>query len=187
MLTLGSGVGGGVLAEGKLLRGETGVAGHLGHLTIAPDGPLCICGNRGCLETFFSARAIEAEALHAIHRGCESALTARFQQRPAEITCQAVFEAAAGGDRLAMQIRDRAIETLAAGVAGLLHVFDPEVVIVGGQISEAGAALFEPLQRHLAWRTRRLLGREVSLIPPQIGDRSGVVGAAALVAGRQSF
>src|ERR1039458_6053075 len=74
MLTLGAGVGGAVIANGQLLRGHAGVAGHLGHLTVDPDGPLCSCGNRGHLETVFSARAIEGEAWSAVHRGCPSTL-----------------------------------------------------------------------------------------------------------------
>lgn len=181
MLTLGTGVGGGVLAEGKILRGARGVAGHLGHVTVDPRGPVCYCGNHGCLETLFSARAIEAEALHALHRGCESVLTERFRDNSEALTCQAVFDAAAEGDDVARTILDRAIEKLGAALAGLLHAFDPEVVILGGQISEAGAMLFDPLRRIVAWRSKRLLGREVPIVPQQVADRSGIVGAAALV------
>lgn len=180
MLTLGTGVGGAVLAEGKMLRGVRGAAGHLGHISIDPDGLVCFCGNRGCIETVFSARAIEAEALHAVHRGCESILTERFRGSIDAITCQAVFDIAAQGDEVARRIRDRAIEKLGAIIAGLLHTFDSELVIIGGQISEAGATLFEPLKREVAWRTNRLLGREVPLVPQGVADRSGIVGAASL-------
>lgn len=180
MLTLGTGVGGGVVADGKILRGERGVAGHLGHMTIESDGLTCFCGNRGCLETIFSARAIEAAALHAIHRGCESILTERFSENRSKLTCQDVFEAAKDGDEVASRIIGRATKALAAGIAGLLHIFDPKVVILGGQISEAGQSLFEPI-RHEVWdRTKRLLGREVPLLETKVSDRSGVVGAAAL-------
>src|SRR5262249_1306178 len=90
MLTLGTGVGGGILAAGGMLRGSRGVAGHLGHLTVDPDGPVCICGNRGCLETIFSARAIEAEAIAAVLRGCDSSLTGAFGNDPRAIMCEAV-------------------------------------------------------------------------------------------------
>ncbi|HVF27028.1 MAG TPA: ROK family protein [Pyrinomonadaceae bacterium] len=182
MLTLGTGVGGAVLAEGKMLRGVGGVAGHLGHVSVDPEGAVCFCGNRGCVETFFSARAIEAEAIHHVHRGCESALTDNYAGRTDELTCQAVFEIAARGDEVARRIRDRATEKLGAVIASLLNVFDPEVVIVGGQISEAGATLFEPLGREVTSRTRRLLGREVQIVPQGVADRSGIVGAASLAA-----
>lgn len=181
LLTLGTGVGGAVLAEGKFLRGVGGVAGHLGHYTLDPDGPVCICGNHGCLEAYFSADAIEAEAFRAVHSGCVSLLTDRFKQHPERISCRDVFEAAAEGDELARLIRDRATRHLAAAIAGLLHIFDPEIVILGGQIVEAGAALLEPLEREVAWRTRGLLRRQVPLVVQQMEDRSSVAGAAALI------
>lgn len=185
LLTLGTGVGGAVLAEGKFLRGVGGVAGHLGHYTLDPDGPVCICGNHGCLEAYFSADAIEAEAYRAVHSGCVSVLTERFRDHPERITCRDVFEAAAEGDGLARLIRDRAIRRLAAAIAGLLHVFDPEIVILGGQIVEAGPALLEPLERDVHWRTRGLLRRAVPIVVQQVEDRSGISGAAALIFAEQ--
>jgi glucokinase len=180
MLTLGTGVGGAVLAEGRLLRGAGGVAGHLGHLTVDPEGAVCICGNRGCLETVFSARAIEAEAISAVRRGCDSVLTSQFRERPESVTCRSVFEFAAAGDFVARVIRDRALKYLAGAVAGIVHAYDPELVIIGGQISEAGAALFDPLRSEVAWRTRGLLQRETRLVGPHLAGNSGIAGAAAL-------
>lgn len=185
LFTLGTGLGGAILAEGNIVRGASGVAGHLGHITIDANGEPCICGNRGCLETIFSARAIEAAALHAVHRGCESILTERFAGNTGALTCLEVFKAATENDLTALLIRDRAIEKLGAGIAGLLHAFDSEIVIIGGQIAEAGAALFEPLEREIGWRTKRWLRRSVPLLPPQITDAAGIVGAAALVANRK--
>ncbi|MDQ3259137.1 MAG: ROK family protein [Acidobacteriota bacterium] len=187
MLTLGTGVGGAVLAEGRILRGVRGVAGHLGHISVDPEGVVCFCGNRGCIETIFSARAIEAEAIHHVHRGCESTLTDWFKGRTEELTCQTVFDIAAQGDEVALRIRDRATEKLGAMIASLLNTFDPELVILGGQISEAGGMLFEPLRRAVSSRTRRLLGREVPIVPPGVADRSGIVGAASLVSAHQGF
>ena len=184
MLTLGTGVGGGVVSGGRLLRGKTGVAGHLGHINVNPDGALCICGSHGCLETVFSAQAIEAEAFAAARRGCESLLTDWFQAKPQRLSCQAVFEAAAGGDALARSILARGIRALGAAIAGLAHAFDPEIVILGGQMTAAGAALFDPLRAEVAVRTRVMLQREIPIVPQQVEDRSGIVGAAALVLGR---
>jgi glucokinase len=174
MLTLGTGVGGGVISGGRVLRGARGVAGHLGHMTIDPDGPVCICGNHGCVETLFSARAIEAEALSAVHRGCITTLS----DGPRD--CKAVFEAAAAGDEVARVIRDRAIKVLGAALAGLVHIFDPEVVILGGQIADAGPALFEPLQAEVRWRTACLLSSEVPIVSPLMGEDAAIAGAAAL-------
>jgi len=181
MLTLGMGVGGAVMARGHLLRGHAGVAGHLGHLTVDPDGPLCACGNRGCLETVFSARAIEGEAWSAVHRGCRSTLTRLFREQPQLATCRTIFQAANEGDELSQSIISKAIHGLAAAIAGLLHVFDPEVVILGGHVVDAGAELLTPLREEVWARSRGLLGREVPLIEQQVADNSGIVGAAGLV------
>jgi len=181
MLTLGAGVGGAVISNGQLLRGHAGVAGNLGHLTLDPDGPLCSCGNRGCLETFFSARAIEGEAWSAVHRGCPSTLTRLFREQPQLATCRTIFQAASEGDDIAQAIVARAIHALAAAIAGLLHVFDPEIVILGGQVVDAGADLLEPLRAEVWDRSHSLLGREVPLLEQQVADKSGIVNAAGLV------
>ncbi|MGA3099331.1 MAG: ROK family protein [Bryobacteraceae bacterium] len=180
LLTLGNGVGGAVVAHGRLLRGHTGMAGMLGHMTVECDGALCFCGNRGCLETVFSARAIEGEAWAAVHRGCASALTRLFREQPQLASCRTIFQAAGEGDELAREIVSRAVGRLAGGVAGLLHIFDPEVAIIGGQVADAGADLLGPLQEEVWRRSRGLLGRDVPLVEQQVGDKSGIVGAAAL-------
>jgi glucokinase len=181
MLTLGTGVGGAAVVEGNLLRGAAGVGGHFGHYTVDPDGALCICGNRGCLETVFSARALEAEAIAGILRGCDSRLRLQFHDRLEQLTCKDVFDIAAAGDELACAIRDNALKLLAGALAGMVLAFDPEVVIIGGQIAESGPSLFDPLREQTWARTRRMLGREVSIVPAQVADKSGVAGAAALV------
>lgn len=181
MLTLGMGVGGAALVDGHLLRGHSGVAGHLGHITVDPEGSLCGCGNRGCLETVFSARAIEGEAWSAVHRGCASTLTRLFREQPQLATCRTIFQAASEGDELSQLIIARATGRLAAAIAGLLHVFDPEVVILGGQVADAGDELIIPLQEEVWERSRGLLGREVPLVQQEVGDKSGIVGAAGLV------
>jgi glucokinase len=181
MLTLGTGVGGAVVTNGELLRGHRGVAGHLGHLTVESDGAACACGNRGCLETVFSARAIEGEAWAAVHRGCNSTLTRLFRGQPQLATCRTIFQAAREGDELAGSIVSRAIRKLGAAVAGLLHIFDPELLILGGQVADAGADLLLPLQAEVWSRSRRLLGREVPIIEQQVADKTGIVGAAGLV------
>ncbi|MGB7763107.1 MAG: ROK family protein [Bryobacteraceae bacterium] len=180
MLTLGRGVGGAVLAGGRLLRGHTGLAGNLGHLTVEPNGAACSCGNRGCLETVFSARAIEAQAWSAVHRGCPSSLTLLFRQQPQLVNCRTIFQAAREGDELASTIVLDAIGKLAAALAGLLHAFDPEIVIIGGQVANAGADLLAPLQDAVWERSRGLLGRDVPLVEQQVADKSGIVGAAGL-------
>jgi glucokinase len=177
ILTLGTGVGGAILSDGLIMRGAGGVAGHLGHVTVDPNGALCICGNRGCLETVFSARAIEAEAFAAIHRGAKTQLLNTSSRPP---TCNDIFGCAQKGDEVARIVVERATFVLGSAIAGLVHILDPEVVILGGQITQAGDFLFNPIQREVDWRTRHLLRRKVPIVKAQIAEPSGVVGAAAL-------
>jgi glucokinase len=172
MLTLGTGVGGAVLAEGQLLRGAGGVAGHVGHLTVDPDGPPCICGNHGCLETYFSAPAIESAAHASVRRGVATCVTM-------DSTCQDIFAAAAAGDAVAILVTAQAVRKLGGAIAGLIHLLDPEVIILGGQITEAGAQLLKPLRAEFGWRTRSLLRRTVPVVLPKV--KSSIAGAAALV------
>ena len=180
MLTLGSGVGGAIALNGVLVRGYRGVAGHIGHLTVDPLGAYCLCGNRGCLETIFSARAFEVEAVAAIQRGCDSLLRSRFSNDPLRVTCADVFECAAEGDIVARSIIDRGSRYLGGAIAGLLHVLDSEVVIIGGQIAQAGATLLDPIRRDVERRTARLLGRAVPLLCANAGEHAGITGAASL-------
>jgi glucokinase len=180
MLSLGAGVGGAVLSGGRLLRGHSGVAGQLGHLTVEPDGAVCPCGNRGCLETVFSARAIEAAAWSAVHRGCSSVLTQLFRGQPQLTTCRTVFRAAVEGDEVARGIVTGAINRLAPAIVSLAHIFDPEVVILGGQAADAAGDFLDDL-RQLVWaRSRTLLGRDLPIVEAQVADKSGILSAAGL-------
>jgi glucokinase len=181
MLTLGMSVGGAAVVSGRLLRGHYGIAGNLGHITVEPDGIPCVCGNRGCLETVFSARAIEGEAWSAVHRGCDSTLTRLFREQPQLATCRTIFQAASEGDELSRLIIAKAIRRLGAALAGILHIFDPELVILGGQVADAGDELLNPLQEEVWNRSQGLLGRKVPLVEQQVADKSGIVGAAGLV------
>jgi glucokinase len=129
----------------------------------------------------FSAKAIETEAFRIVHSGVDSLLTERFGGRAAEVTCEAVFRAAANGDPIARRIRDRGLMKLAGAIAGLVFVFDPERVILGGHISQAGAALLDPVTAEIHTRTRGLLRRDVEVVLQESREAGGVVGAAALV------
>jgi len=176
MLTLGTGVGGGVVSGGRILRGASGLAGHLGHYTVDADGVLCICGNRGCLETVFSAKAIEAAAYSVVHRGVASALLGKAPQP----TCAEVFQAAEGGDAAAAEIVDRAVRVLGGALAGLVYIFDPQIIVLGGQIADAGEYLLGPLRTMVRQRTYGMLRRELPVVRTWLDDPNGVLGAAAL-------
>ena len=179
LLTLGTGVGGAAMVDGIILHGVAGIAGHFGHMTIDIGGGLCICGNRGCLETRFSSRAIEADYFAHMHRAAKHSLV--FSKEGRAPDAEAIFRAAAKGDESAVCVLNRAIEALTAAVVSLLHIFDPEVLIVGGNIVTAGEQLLGPLRTGVTKYSRRMLSREVPIVvQTQIGY-GGVLGAAGLI------
>jgi glucokinase len=185
MLTLGTGVGGAVMVDGVILQGVNGAAGHLGHTTIDPRGGLCICGSYGCLETYFSARAIESDYWAHMHRAAPATLsTGTGGEMP---NAEAIFRAAADGDECARYVVDRALDYLGAALVGFLHTFDPEVLILGGNMVAAGPQLITPIQDKVAHRTRILLEREVPIVLQEMVGNGGVAGAAGLVFLKQNL
>jgi glucokinase len=179
MLTLGTGVGGAVLVDGSMLRGMAGVAGHLGHVTVDPGGELCICGNYGCLETLFSSRAIESAYWGHLHRAAAARLSVDASGHLPNT--EAIFRAATQGDECAGYVIDRALDHLASAIVSFMHIFDPEIFILGGNIAAAGPALIAPIQDKIARRTKTMLGREVPIVFQKIVGYGGVAGAAGLV------
>jgi glucokinase len=179
LLTLGTGVGGAVLNDGVIMRGATGAAGHLGHVTLDIRGGLCICGNYGCLETRFSSRAIESEYAAHIHRASPTRLSLDAAGRVP--TTEAIFEAAAQGDPSAGRVLDLAFESLTAALVSFLYVFDPELLILGGNIAAAGPQIIRRVEQEVEQRTQVLLGRRVPIVLQSAIGYGGVAGAAGLV------
>ena len=179
LLTLGTGVGAAALVDGVIVRGASGAACHLGHVTIDIRGGLCICGNYGCLETCFSSRAIESAYFAHVHRASPTSLSVDDAGRVP--TTEAIFQAAAEGDPSARRVLDLAFESLTAALVSFLHVFDPEVLILGGNIAAAGPQLLGPLHEEVARRTNVLLGRKVPIVLQNTIGYGGVAGAAGLV------
>jgi len=179
LLTLGTGVGAAALVDGVIVRGASGAACHLGHVTLDIRGGLCICGNYGCLETCFSSRAIESAYFSHIHRASPTRLSVDETGRIP--STEAIFKAATEGDPSARRVLDLAFESLTAALVSFLHVFDPELLILGGNIATAGPQLLAPLHEEVARRTSILLGRKVPIVLQTTGGYSGVAGAAGLV------
>ncbi|HZT00421.1 MAG TPA: ROK family protein [Terriglobales bacterium] len=178
LLTLGTGVGGAAMVDGVILHGAAGIAGHFGHMTVDVHGPLCMCGNHGCLETRFSSRAIEADYFAHQHRAASTTLPREGGQFP---DAEAIFRAAASGDLSAQSVLDRAFEYLGALVVSLLHAFDPEVLILGGNIAQAADQVLVPVRAAIAKNGCGMLGREVPVVLQSAVGYGGVLGAAGLV------
>lgn len=179
-VTVSTGIGGGLILDGKLYHGSSGAAGEIGHTTIKPDGPPCNCGNWGCLEALASGTAIAREGRERMLRGVPTLIGELAGGNPERVTAKLVAEAATQGDALAQQIIAEAMEYLGLGVANLINLFDPELVVIGGGLTNIGERLFEPVRRVVAERAYVAKAHPVRIVPAALGDDVGVLGAAAV-------
>jgi glucokinase len=183
MITVGTGVGGGVIAGGRLLRGGYGVAGEIGHLCVVPDGRQCGCGNRGCFEQYGSGSALVRAAREAAVGPSLLArdLLERAGGDPGGITGPLITAAAQDGDRFAIEQLRSLGQWLGHGIASLVAVLDPAVIVIGGGVSEAGDLLLDPIRDTFA---NTLTGRgyrpQAEIRPAVLGNRAGMIGAADL-------
>ncbi len=166
-LTLSTGVGGGVVVDGRLYRGAQGNGGELGHVTVDWHGRECRgCGRRGCLEAYVSGTSIA-------ERAAEAGLPFR--------TAEEVAAGARAGDPAAAALWDETVEALACGLTSIVNLFEPELVVIGGGVARSGEQLLGPARRWVLEHAMGPVGRAVSIVPAALGDHVGVVGAAAVV------
>ena len=177
-ITVSTGIGGGIIIDGKLYFGASGGAGEVGHMTIDVNGPKCACGNVGCWETLASGTAVAREAINRIHRGEKSLLTEMVKGKIETITAEKVSEAAQQGDALAQEVIARAMTYLGIGMVNLVNIFNPEMIVVGGGLSKMGNLLFDPVRQVVKDRAFPLLAQAVRVVPAKLGDDAGILGAA---------
>jgi len=176
MITIGTGIGGGLILNGSLYSGTNGSAGEVGHMVIDPDGPLCSCGRRGCLETLTSAAAMVRMAKEAIDQGKKTILA-----REENLEARDIVMAAQAEDKVALLIIDVAARYLGMGLGNVINLFNPDTIVIGGGVSEAGDILFEPLRREAVTRSLEVPARVVKIVPAELGNDAGCIGAARLV------
>ena len=180
MLTLGTGIGGGVIADGRLLRGHFENAGELGHTIVYPGGEPCPCGQNGCLERYASANAVGRRAAEAIRLGESSTLVAPLRQH-GRLTSRDVVEAVRAGDTLAVRVWGEACEALAIGCVNFQHTLNPQRVVLGGGMANAGELLIERVREKLAALSWNLFNDRPEIVLAECGEDAGIIGAAALV------
>lgn len=178
-LTVSTGIGGGVILNGKLLRGAKVSAAELGHIVIDPNGPPCNCGGKGHVEAMASGTAIARMAAERLGTGGPSTLLKRCENDPARITAKMVAEEASAGDALARGIMHEAGTNLGLAVVSLIHIFDPDVVVIGGGVSNAGELLLGPVREAIAERAMRDFRDRAQVVRSALGDNSGIFGVAA--------
>ena len=175
-VTVSTGIGGGVIVDDRLLVGHCGLAGEIGHMVIDMDGPPCKCGNFGCLEALASGTAIARRAKELVSSGAETDLN---KLPPSDITAKAVAEAAYRGDEVARSLFQEAGIALGVGFANLVHIFNPQRIIVGGGVSNAGELLWGPMMETVRTRTFTTCQRDLEIVPAALGDDAGILGAVA--------
>jgi glucokinase len=182
-ITLGTGIGSGVISNGQVMHTQGMVGGILGgHFTVDCDGPLCSCGNRGCLESVASIPALLTFVRDHLSRGYPSTMTGRLGNDLQALSAEIVLTAVKEGDPLATFAFDRWTQRIGAGVVTLIHAYDPDVVIIGGGVMHASATILPPIQRYVethawTWPKGRTLVRECAL-----GDDAALIGGAAMAA-----
>ncbi len=176
-ITIGTGIGGGLILDGHLHHGASDCAGEIGHTTIEMNGRRCACGNYGCLEAYASGPAIARRAMEAVESGGESSLREVMRRDPAAVTAQVVYEAANAGDALAREVVQDTARFLGAGIANLVNVFNPEVVVVCGGVTQAGDSLFVPLRREVSRRAFKPAVDVCRIVPGGLTGSAGVYGA----------
>ena len=179
-ITVGTGIGSGLIINGKLVRGASNAAGEIGHIKLQMhDGPICGCGDTGCMEAFASGPSIVAMAENYIRGGKSTKF--REMANGAQITPYIVCEAAKAGDPVAKTIFTIMGEYIGIGLASVVNLLNPEKIIVGGGVADAGDLLLNPMKQTLKDRAMKIAGDAVEIVPAQLGNTAGVIGASLLI------
>lgn len=179
-ITLGTGVGGGLVLDGRLWHGANGTTAEIGHMTIEPGGERCNCGNYGCLETLASATWTVRWTVTRLAAGESSSLTTLWQQSPQKVTARQIFQAAVDGDRLACQAWQRLGRALGIAIANVVHLLGVPMVILGGKVAEAWDQFMPTLEEELTRRLTFFPRADLHLRQAVLGDNAGLLGAARL-------
>jgi len=178
-VTLSTGIGGGIVIDGKIYTGAIGAAGEVGHMTIDDNGPICNCGNKGCWETLASGTALAREAKHRIKERVRTSILDYAEGDVEKVTAQVIHSAAEQGDSLAKELIARTGYYVGVGLANLINIFNPELIVIGGGLSNIGDMLLKPAFKTAGERAYKEAFQAVRFASAELGRNSGVLGAAA--------
>jgi glucokinase len=178
--TLGTGIGGGIVLHGEIYHGVNDVAGEIGHMTIDGTGRKCNCGNYGCLEAYASGPAIALRAVEGIEAGTETVLPDLVDGRLEDITAATVYEGAVVGDPYANEVMKETAKFLGTGIANIINILNPAMVVIAGGVTKAGDHLFVPLRAEVRRRAFRSAEEACQIVPARLMGTAGVIGAIAM-------
>jgi glucokinase len=181
LLTLGTGIGGGIIIDGEVLYGTRHTAGEIGHMVIKEGGLLCGCGNKGCFEAYASAKAVVKRMLIEIEKGKKTALLDAVKNKPEKITCRLIYDTARKGDNLCKKIVEETGKYLGIGIANIVNIINPQMVVLGGGMARAGDLLFDPVREYVEEHAFNATMEGVEIVPTKLGTNAGAIGAVAFV------
>lgn len=180
-LNIGAGIGLGMILNGKLYHGNSGFSGEFGHIQVDPDGQLCYCGKIGCLETLASGTTMIRNARKEIEAGATTLISSLVNNDLEKISSEVILQAAQRGDQFAISLLSNIGEYLGKGIAVLIHIFNPELIIIGGELTKAENYLVDPIQQNLNKYTISKIRRDAQIITSSLGNNAGLLGTVALV------
>ncbi len=182
MITLGTGVGGGFVVDGKIFRGESGGAGEIGHMTINFDGPLCGCGNHGCVEAYVGQKHLSRRVAEQLKTHPDSLINTLIGGDPERLEPKTISQAAEQGDEFALQVWNETGMYVGTAIASCFNLFDIATAIVGGGVAKAGKPLLSSIEATTRERVLSSLKPRVKVIKAELENSAGILGAAALIA-----
>ncbi len=182
MITLGTGVGGGFIIDGKIFRGEQGGAGEIGHTTINYNGPLCNCGNHGCVEAHVGQRYLSRRVAEQLKSHPESLINKLINGDTEKLEPKIISQAAEQGDKFALQVWQETGMYVGVAVASAFNLFDVATLIVGGGVAKAGRPLFDSIEETIKLRALTTIKQRTKVLHAQLENSAGILGAAALIA-----
>jgi glucokinase len=178
-ITLSTGIGAGIVIDDKIYTGAIGTAGEVGHMTIDDNGPICNCGNKGCWEVLASGTALAREAKRRIQEGVKTSILKYVDGDLERLTAQVIHKAAEQGDKFAKELIGRTGYYVGVGLTNLINIFNPELIVIGGGLSNIGDMLLAPAFKTAGQRAYKEAFQAVRFVTAQLGRNSGVLGAAA--------
>jgi len=182
-LNIGSGIGLGIIINGELYHGNSGFCGEFGHIQMDPDGELCYCGKIGCLETIASGTALVKKTQEKIKNGKSSIISNIVDKKTDKITLKTIIDAANQGDLFAIELIEEAGEYLARGISILIHLLNPEAIIIGGEMAEAGSLITDPIKQKLSKYTMLRLKQDTRIVQSELKEKAGLMGTLPIVMG----
>ena len=181
-LTLGTGIGGGIIINNKIYKGSNCAGGELGHMSINMDGNSCNCGRRGCFETYASATALKQQAIDAVKNDKDTIMYKVVNGDINRIEARLVFNCAKQNDKLAVRVVDKYVTYLSFGIENLINILQPDVIVIGGGISNAGEYLLEKINDLIkdSYEMARDLDKRTKIELAKLGNDAGIIGAAFL-------